>query len=207
MQIIVKTSPEELLRAKKWWNDLEMQWKMVYNETIFGNGPSLEPPKDDALMLLLIRVDTLRFAGPFAVNPNTSIKLTNLSGLTPLYHLKYLSISNMAIESLEELKNHVNIEHLFVYENRLKSLKGIEGMRNLKELYFQTNEVSDLHPLEKLHKLETVYANFNNITSLKGIKKKHAKSLRNLYVLPNDKLKDKEIIRVQNKLGILCKKA
>lgn len=207
MHIIIKTAPGEVKRARKWWSELEGQWKMAYNETIFGNGPTLEPPKDEALMMLLIQVDTLRFAGPFAVNPNTSVKLTNLSGLIPLYQLRYLSISNMHIESLEELKNHTQLEHLFVYENRLKSLKGIEGMSNLKELFFQTNHVEDLKPLKKLHKLETVYANYNEITSLAGITQKHTRCMKSLYVLPNDKLQDREIIRVQNELGILCKKS
>lgn len=81
MNIIIKTTPDELKRARKWWQDLELQWKMAYNEAVYGKGPVLEPPKDEEMMLLLIQVDTLRLADPLAINPNISTPLTNLEAL------------------------------------------------------------------------------------------------------------------------------
>lgn len=206
MQIIVKTAPEELLRAKKWWNDLEGQWQFAYNEAVFGKGPVFEPPTDDELMILLVRADTLRFAGPLAANPNMSTVLTNLSGLVPLYHLYYLSISNTAITGLAELQRHTKIEHLFVYDNKLESLKGIENMRNLKDLYFQNNQITSLKPLKKLTKLETIYASNNKIIDFKGITEKHGDNVQNFYGIPNDGIRDRDIIKFQNSVGIICKK-
>lgn len=206
MQIIVKTAPEELLRAKRWWKELEVQWKMAYNEAVFSKGPVLEPPHDDALMVLLVRADSLRFAGPFAHNPNMQTVLTNLSGLIPLYHLHYLSISNMKLKDLSELNRHTNLEHLFVYENNLESLTGIENMKNLKNLYFQGNKVSSLRPLKKLKKLETIYASGNELSSFDGLTKKHGDSMRNFYGLPNKNIRDRDIIYFQNKVGIIVKK-
>lgn len=206
MQIIVKTAPEELLRAKKWWKDLEAQWQMAYNETVFGKGPVFEVPHDDALMMLLIRADTLRFAGPFAQSPNMTTILTNLSGLIPLYHLHYLSISNMHLKDLKELKQHTKIEHLFVYENKLESLEGIENMKNLKDLYFQSNQISSLKPLKKLTNLETIYASNNKITDFNGITEKHGDKVRNFYGIPNDGIRDKDVIKFQNSIGIVCRK-
>lgn len=205
MKFIIKTTPEEVLRAQKWWKDLEMQWKMAYNEAAYNKGPVLEPPTDEELMLLLIQVDTLRFAGPLAINPNVSTPLTNLSGLIPLYHLRYLSISNMHITSLKPLSRFTKIEHLFVYENRLTSLEGIENMRELKDLYAQDNEITDLSPIKKLTKLETLYLTKNKLTRINGLSKHHAAKMKKFYIIPNDHLPDKEIIRVQNKLGIICK--
>jgi hypothetical protein len=205
MKFIIKSTPEEVLRAKKWWNDLEAQWKMVYNEALLGKGPVLATPSDDELMMLVLGVTSIRIAGPLAVNPNTSIILTNLSGLIPLYNLTYLSISNMKITNLLELKRHTKLEHLFVYDNKLTSLSGIEGMQNLKELYFQNNEISDLSPIKGLIKLETIYATGNTFDKINGITTQH-ENIKNFYVMPNPNLRDREVIRVQNEIGILCKK-
>ncbi len=207
MQFIVKTTPEELQRARQWWMDLEMQWKFAYNEAVFGKGPSIEPPKDDELMILLVRADTLRFAGPTASRPNMTTKLTNLSGLIPLYHLFYLSISDCEITSLEPLTRHTKIEHLFLYSNKISSLKGIEGMTNLKDLYVQDNELTDIAPVRTLSNLETFYCNNNQLTSLKGMTKQHAAKRIKFFVLPNEKLTDKDILQVEDKLGIKCRKA
>lgn len=206
MQFIVKTSPEELQRARQWWQDLEMQWKMAYNEVLFAKGPTIEPPKDDELMLLLLQVDTLRFAGPMAANPNMTTRLTNLSGLIPLYHLFYLSLSDSDITSLEPLKRHTKLEHLFLYNNKITSLKGIEDMTKLKDLYVQNNELTDIEPVRKLTNLESFYCSGNQLTSLKGMTKQHAAQRVKFYVLPNDKLKDKDILKVEDKLGIKCRK-
>lgn len=206
MQIIVKTAPEELLRAKKWWKDLEAQWQMAYNEAVFGKGPTFEPPHDDALMILLVRADTLRFAGPLAHAPNMQTILTNLSGLIPLYHLTYLSISNMRLKDLSELKNHINLRHLFVYENNLESLSGIENMVHLKDLYFQNNSIKSLRPLKRLTKLETIYANKNLISSFDGLTEKHGDNIRHFYGVPNENIRDREIIKFQNSMGIIVKK-
>jgi len=205
-QIIVHSTPEELLRAKKWWKNLEAQWQLAFNQAVFGKGPVFEPPHDDALMTLLVRADTLRFAGPLAYNPNMTTVLTNLSGLVPLYHLYCLSISNMDLQNLQALKRHQKLEHLFVYENKLKSLEGIENMKNLKDLYFQNNQVTSLKPLKKLTKLETVYASNNKFTEIKGLTEKHADSIKKLYMLPNEGLKDRDIIKFQNSIGIICHK-
>ncbi len=182
-----------------------MQWKFAYNEAVFGKGPSIEPPKDEELMILLIRADTLRFAGPMAQNPNITNPLTNLSGLIPLYHLRYLSLTHMKITGLRELTRHTQMEHLFVYDNQIKSLEGIEGMLNLKDLYLQNNEVEDLLPIARLTNLKTIYASNNHIKKINGLSEKHGDCLRKFYILPNDDLPDREIIRTQNEIGIICR--
>ena len=206
MNFIIKTTPDEVNRARKWWQDLEVQWKMAYNEAVFLKGPVMEPPKDEEMMMLLIGADTLRFAGPLASNPNISTKLTNLSGLIPLYQLKYLSVSHTKITSLLPLMRFSQMEHLFVYNNELTSLDGIQNMLNLKDLYCQENKITSLKPLKLLTNLHTAYVSGNRLESLKGITKKHAKNLKKLYVLPNEDLPHKELIRIQNKVGILYSK-
>ena len=205
MRFIVKTTPEEVVRARKWWNDLEMQWKMAYNEAVFGKGPTIEPPKEDEMMMLVIGIDTLRFAGPLAPNPNITSPLTNLSGLIPLYQLTYLSVSHMRIRSLKELYRFTKMEHLFLYDNQLESIEGIEKMASLKNLYLQNNNINNLTAIKKLTHIHTLYVSGNKFQKISGLTKKHAKSLKKFYVMPNDDLPDSEVIRIQNKLGILCR--
>ncbi|MCB0634350.1 MAG: leucine-rich repeat domain-containing protein [Saprospiraceae bacterium] len=205
MQFIVKTTPEELQRARKWWKDLESQWKMAYNEAVFGVGPTLEPPHDDALMILLIQADTLRFAGPLAIKPNITTPLTNLSGLIPLYHLTYLSITNMHFTSVRELSRFTKMKHLFLYENRIESLTGIDQMVDLVDLYVQNNCITDLSPLRNLTNIQTLYVSKNKLQKINGLTEKHADKMKRFYVQPNDELPDREIIRTQNELGIICR--
>lgn len=206
MNFIIKTTPEEVMRARKWWEDLEMQWKLAYNQAVFGVGPTVEPPKEDMLMMLLTQIDTLRFAGPLALNPNMSTVLTNLSGLIPLYKLRYLSLTNMEVESLQPLVNFTQLEHLFVNNNRIKSLQGIENLTKLVDLYVQQNQIKDLKPIEKLTNLHTIYALGNQLEKIDGLNENHVAKLRQFYILPNDNLPDKEILRVQNEIGIICRK-
>lgn len=206
MELIVKTQPEELKRAQKWWADLEIQWKMAYNEAVFDKGPTLESPKDDELMTLLIRANTLRFAGPLSARPNLSVELTNLSGLIPLYHLHFLSITHTKISSLMELEKHTNLKHLFLYDNQITSLKGIEGIKGLKELYVQNNLLESLKPVKKLTKLETLYCSGNQLIKINGLTEKHSDNMKRFVIMPNEHLRDRDIIKFQNKIGIICKK-
>ncbi|MEM9260846.1 MAG: hypothetical protein AAGA62_14455 [Bacteroidota bacterium] len=206
MNFIVKSTPTELQRARQWWRDLELQWKLAYNEAVFGVGPTVEPPHDDHLMLLLLQIDTLRFAGPGAENPNVSTPLTNLSGLIPLYHLTYLSVTFMQLTGLSELVRHTRLQHLFVYNNQLTSLMGIEHATGMVNLYAQCNRLVDLEPLRPLTQLETIYVNHNDLTSLAGITQGHEDKLRRFYALPNDGIRDREILRMQHEVGVICRK-
>lgn len=205
MQFIVKTTPEELLRARNWWANLEVQWKFAYNEALFGKGPVLEPPNDDFLMMLLVGIDTMRFAGPFAPHPNMSMVLTNLSGLIPVYNLVTLSLTNMNVTSIAELTYFKKIENLFLYDNKITSLQGIENLSQLKNLYLQNNEISDLSILSNLKNLEVIYLSNNKIKSLKTFNPTKLKKLKKFHILPNDEMPDKEIIQFQNKYGIICR--
>ncbi len=206
MLILQQGNSEEVKRGRAWWSALEMQWKFAFNEAVFGKGPTLEPPKDEELITLLLRADSLRFAGPLAMAPNLSNVLTNLSGVAQLTHLTYLSITDCSFTSLQEISNLTKLCHLFVYRNKLSSLAGIENMRQLEELYCLQNDLTSLQPIRKLVNLKTLYANYNKLTSLEGLTEKHSKKLRNFYIEPNPDLPHREIIRVQNEYGILCRR-
>ena len=204
--IIVKATTEEEFRARQWWNKLESQWKMAFNEGLFGVGPTLEPPRTEFLIMMLTRVDKVRLSGPGAAHPNLSFKLTNLSGVAGLTNLNFLTVANAKIQDLTYLAHHYKLESLFLNNNNISQLTGLEGLTALKNLYLNVNEITDLRPLKKLTNLETLYVNYNKLTSLKGIKAKHAKKLKNFFVEPNEDLLHSEIVRLQLKCGILCRR-
>lgn len=175
------------------------------NEATLGRGATLEDPSDDELLLLRYQLENLRFAGPDAQSSNLSIRLTNLSGVAALDHLSFLSVTNGAIEGVEELAGHKALKALYLYDNAITSLKGIEELTEIEELYVHLNKLTDLIPLRKLTKLTTLYASRNELTSLEGLHEGHSDQLERCFLLPNEKLSQREIIRLQNEAFILAK--
>jgi len=206
MQIFEKGFSLELKKGQAWWNGLNMNWKMAMNEAAFGKGPTIEPPHEEELILLLVRATALRFAGPLAPAPNHTQSLDNLSALSGLTHLTYLSFTHSNVTSLKPLRGLTKMRNLFVYENKLTALDGIEPMTNLEELYCLHNQITSLLPISKLTNLHTLYISYNAITSLEGITARHADKLRTFYCEPNDALPHREIIRIQNEYGILARR-
>lgn len=113
-------------------------------------------------------------------------------------HRAFGQIDEIPLAALHQL------ESLFVFDNQIKSLMGIENLKNLKQLYFQNNEISSLEPLKNLTELTEIYACRNKLVKLDGIGSKHARTLKMFRILPNDDLPQKEIIRMENKIGIRC---
>ena len=206
MDLIIKNKSEELHNAQEWWKNLEMQWKMAFNEACLGKGPSIGPPKDEELVLLLTRVNTFRFAGPMAYNPNVQQMPTNLTGLAGLKNIELISFTYGPITGIKELANLSKLRSLFVNNNKITSLQGIENLLYLEELYCQHNEIESIQPVGRLTNLHTLYVTKNKLKSLKGLTPKHGDKLRRFHVDPNDHLPHREMIRIQNECGILCKK-
>jgi Leucine-rich repeat (LRR) protein len=96
------------------------------------------------------------------------------------------------------------LQSLFVLDNELKTLTGIENMVNLTQIYFQNNQITSIEPLRKLINLVDVFAFDNKITALKGLTEKHSRNLTNFRILPNADLPQKEIIKLENRVGIRC---
>ena len=118
--------------------------------------------------------------------------------------VRIVIIINQRISTLQPLAALHHLERLFVFDNRLKSLTGIENLKNLKQLYFQDNEIASLEPLKDLTGLTEIYASRNKLVKLDGIGGKHARTIKMFRILPNDELPQKEIIRMENKIGIRC---
>ena len=194
-----------IVAAKHWWKTLEPQWQLAFSQGFFREEKALELPADQDL-LDLRQTTLIRLAGPLAFDPITEVELMNLSGVAALKNLTYLSITNMQLTSLEALHEHIHLAYLYVYNNQLTDLNGVENMLNLKELYCQHNQIDNLLALEKLTNLEVLYASDNAFSKVEGITLAHEDTLTELRLLPNKNLKQRELIRVQNELGMIVKK-
>lgn len=191
------------MKPNEWWATLSSAWKSAYNEAILNRPPGTEaPPADMLQMLATTRV--LRFAGPGAPYPNMSAGLSDLSGLAAMRQLEILVVSHQAIHSLKDLGHLKNLKSLFIFDNQIDSLQGIESLTQLQELYCQNNFIRSLEPVSALINLHTFYCSGNQIASLQGISARHADKMDRFVCLPNQGLRDPEILRFEREVGIRC---
>ena len=202
--ILPPLTPEALEIYKNWWSTLSDQWKMAFN-AVYSQAYSKDIPGDDVLNLIC-NVQVMRFAGPRAMYPNLQIELDDLSGVSALTSLKILVVIDHNITNLSGIETLQNLESLFVFEIKLTDISHVAALKNLKEMYFQVNEVTSLLPFKDLIKLKTLYCSNNKIASFDGITEAHADVLENFICLPNEPLKDRDIIQFENRVGIRCKK-
>lgn len=187
----------------QWWNNLPYYWKAAFNEAVLGKNATDLPTEQD--LQKIHSMPALRFAGTQAPYPNMRVELPNLLGLEGLKNIEVLVVTHHQISDLRGVERLTRLKSLFLYNNRITDLRGVEKLTRLEELYFQNNSVSSLEPLRQLSKLRTVYCSNNAVTSFDGITAAHSKSLTAFHCLPNDRLLQKEIIRVENRLGIRCR--
>lgn len=199
------TSPALVNLSLSWWNELEDQWKKAFNEAIWRKGAVLDAPNEEELEWLATS-PALRFAGPRAPYPNMTFELSNLSGLPALKTTETLVLTYHSLRSIEEVAHLKRLKSLFVNNNLIRSLDGIQPLRHLEMLYAQYNELDSIEQIRKLTKLREVYIHDNQLNSLEGLREDHTKALETFIVLPNKQLPDKEVLRVENKLGIRCRR-
>ena len=192
---------EKYLTNLNWWKSLSQQWRQAFGISVMRheNNPS------ETEFEMLMNLQVLRLAGPSAPFPSCSIELTDLSGLSAMSKLETVIITHHKIEKIEEVAALSQLKSLFLFNNQIKSLKGIEGLYNLEQLYVQCNRIETIKEVETLVNLRELYISDNNITSLNGLTEAHSDKLRKFVCLPNDQLKQKEIIHVEREMGIICR--
>lgn len=184
-----------------WWNDLEPQWKQAFGVGFFGH----ETAPNTEELAHLYAASVLRLVGPKAPYPNMGFELTNLSGIAQLSNLEILVVTHHQIKNIQSLKNLKKLKSVFLFNNQIDSLEGLETLTLLEQLYIQFNNINSLKALKELTCLKELYANNNALSSLEGLTEAHSDTLNTFFCKPNDLLKQKEIIYVENQLGIKCR--
>lgn len=189
--------------TKAEWLALEPQWQQAFNQG-FNNIIGTDIPNEQQLNELS-KTTIIRLVGPTAQYPNVNFELTNLSGLVHLPLLELLVVTHHQVSSLEPISHLIHLKSLFVMNNRLESLSGIEELTHLEILYCQNNLIEELSPLEKLTNLKELSVSRNKLNSIDGITAAHEPKLDKFYVLPNEGLRDKDVMRFERELGIRCR--
>lgn len=189
------------LSLEDWWKSLSPQWRQAFRMSVL----SIKDEPTPAQLKNLLNMQVLRLAGPSAPHPNCTFEFTDLSGIAALTKLHTLIVVHHAIELITEVSNLQNLRALFLYNNKIKSLRGIEDLKGLEQLYVQSNELQSINEIERLLNLKELYLSDNKITSLTGLTVAHADRLKKLVCLPNENLKQKEIIHAERELGIICR--
>lgn len=195
----------EIDHYQRWWFRLSSPWKKAFNEAYYRR--SNEEMLPDEVLHNIWNAPALRFAGPTALHPNMTFELEDLSGIAELTKVTILVVAHNAITTLDPIAHWLHLESLFVFNNRLTDINAVSRLTNLKEIYLQNNDVESLKPLEHITGLHTIYCNYTKISSLEGIGEQHADNLRRFICLPNDNLRDREIMRFEREVGIRCSKA
>lgn len=197
-------TPEQIEKYHSWWAALSTPWKTAFNEVFLQQ--TTDNPLSDDIMHSIWSAPALRFAGPTAMHPNMSFELEDLSGLGAFPNLVILVVVHQKISSLEPIAHLTNLTSLFVFNNQLTDISPVSNLVKLKEFYFQVNQVESLKPFENLTSLQTIYCNHNRISSLDGIGEQHADTLTQFICLPNELLRDREVMRFERDAGIRCLK-
>ena len=184
-----------------WWRQLSADWKLAFG-TVFFHHPN-EPTAEE--LDQLYHTPVLRFTGPKALYPNMAFELSDLSGITQLDNLELLVATHHQLTNIEALSSLKKMKNLFLFNNRIESLKGIESLTALEQLYVQFNRIESLEPIDRLVNLKEVYVHDNNLSTLDGLTEEHSDKLTKLFCMPGNSLKQKEIIKVENDLGIKCR--
>ncbi len=195
---------EQMQAASAWWDSLTPPWKRAFNEMAVKQ--SVTDPADILTVFTMQHLEVVRFAGPRAPFPNMTFELEDLSGLRNLPDIKIVVVNFHQLTGLNEIGHLHALESLFVMNNQLTSIEGVETLMHLKEFYFTGNQVQSLLPLTLLTQLHTIYCNQNKIQSLEGVGEQHRGQLKQFVCLPNERLPDSEIIRMERETGIRCLK-
>ena len=196
-------------KRKGWWDGLEEQWQKALianslNVKLTSEALKTYNPTDEELQYIL-ESPTLIVVGAKGQNTRIDFELTNLSGVKHLTNLSILIVTHHQITSLAGIEYLNQLENLFVNANQLTNLKEVHYLPNLTQLYCNDNQIKDLQPLARLTKLTTIHCNYNQLINFEGITINHTQNLKNFICLPNDKIYQREIKRLEA-INIQCKK-
>ena len=134
----------------------------------------------------LTRLETLQFATCHDPEECTYQPghITDISGITSLVNLVYLSIFNQPITDVTPLAGLTNLQRLQLYSGQIRDVGPLSGLIALKLLALDQNQVTDLGPLINLKELFVLSLTNNGLSDLTPLAA--LTSLGGLYLAEND---------------------
>ena len=187
---------------RNWWKTLPDHWRQVFLQAFFQR--MQDDIVSDSDLENLCSTPVLRIVGPEGMHSNYSGTLTDLSGLSQLTTVQYLFVIHCDLESLDGIERMTEMRSLYLHNNKLQDIHQIGKMASLQEIFVADNEIKSISPVKNCRMLHTLSCERNRLQNLDGIKPFHEKHLRTLKCRPNEFLPQREILRVQNEIGIIC---
>ncbi len=91
-------------------------------------------------------------------------RITDLSPISNLTKLEYVSVPFNHISDITPLANLVNVTRVDIMHNHIEDISTLNGLPELTELYASMNEIVDISPLANLANLESLSLDGQEIT-------------------------------------------
>lgn len=92
--------------------------------------------------------------------------IKDLSPLSHLSQLEYLSLRGNSIESIIPLASLISLKELILRGNHITTIEALSKCLKLESLELELNQISDIKPLAKLAKLRTLFLSYNDLTNI-----------------------------------------
>ncbi|KAK2462979.1 hypothetical protein APHAL10511_005031 [Amanita phalloides] len=96
-------------------------------------------------------------------------RISKITGLTSLVHLRSLELGGNKIRKIEGVDGLVNLEELWLGKNKISKIEGLGTLKKVKILALQSNRITKLEGLEGLDSLEQLYLSHNGVKKLEGL--------------------------------------
>jgi Leucine-rich repeat (LRR) protein len=123
---------------------------------------------------LLVSPDTLQNVTLLDISEECFI--TDISEISQLIWLQYLSLTSNRISDISPLKELVRLKELHLINNLISDISPLKELFHLEKLEIGFNNISDVSPLKDLHMLKELSLWWNmisNIRCLDGLKRLH----------------------------------
>ena len=107
----------------------------------------------------------------------TSNHISDLTPLSGLTNLTYLSMDFNQISDILPVDNLTNLTYLSFNNNLVSDISPLDGLTNLETLWFEWNQTDNLTPLSGLVSLMYLGVNYNQISDISPVDKATGQSL------------------------------
>ena len=144
-------SNEPIIDKVKWWESLEIQWKIILTNSLDFEFSRDDPTKNEYLkkrknLELLLSVKELDVV-------HNMKNISNFRNLNDFRDLRELRVYCVNFNDLEPLRNLTQLEVLDIQDTTVRTLKPILGLKKLKKIYcnsiinkYELKEYSTIRP-------------------------------------------------------------
>ena len=98
------------------------------------------------------------------------LRIKDISALASLENVEELNLSGNLIDNIQSLKNFSTLKKLNLMKNQINDIRALRKLSSLKELDLSKNEIVNISPLKSLNNLNMLDISSNNINDITALK-------------------------------------